>query len=91
MRRKVEAGKLTIREAEVMIGGSIGPARMKPWPTPTAQDAKQGQHGKSQADRSSLPGRMKREQGSGALNPMWVEWLMGFPVGWTDLKDSETP
>ncbi len=22
----------------------------------------------------------------GQLNPMWVEWLMGFPVGWTDLN-----
>jgi hypothetical protein len=28
---------------------------------------------------------------SGALNPQWVEWLMGFPVGWTDLGDSATP
>jgi hypothetical protein len=27
----------------------------------------------------------------GQLNPMWVEWLMGFPEGWTDLEDSETP
>jgi len=27
----------------------------------------------------------------GALNPTWVEWLMGFPLGWTDLKPSETP
>ena len=27
----------------------------------------------------------------GKLNPTWVEWLMGFPTGWTDLKDSETP
>jgi len=27
----------------------------------------------------------------GQLNPMWVEWLMGFPTGWTDLKHSETP
>ena len=27
----------------------------------------------------------------GKLNPMWVEWLMGFPLGWTDLEDSETP
>ena len=26
----------------------------------------------------------------GKLNPMWVEWLMGFPTGLTDLKDSET-
>ena len=23
---------------------------------------------------------------SGSLNPAWVEWLMGFPPGWTDLK-----
>ena len=27
----------------------------------------------------------------GALNPTWVEWLMGFPLGWTDLNVSETP
>jgi hypothetical protein len=32
----------------------------------------------------------RREQVTGRLNPMWVEWLMGFPLGWTDLKDSET-
>ena len=22
----------------------------------------------------------------GSLNPAWVEWLMGFPAGWTDLE-----
>ena len=22
----------------------------------------------------------------GTLNPQWVEWLMGYPIGWTDLK-----
>ena len=22
---------------------------------------------------------------SGSLNPMWVEWLQGFPLGWTEL------
>lgn len=27
----------------------------------------------------------------GQLNPTWVEWLMGFPLGWTDLEDSGTP
>ena len=27
----------------------------------------------------------------GLLNPMWVEWLMGFPTGWTELDASETP
>ena len=27
----------------------------------------------------------------GQLNPEWVEWLMGFPIGWTELPASETP
>ncbi len=26
----------------------------------------------------------------GKLNPTWVEWLMGFPLGWTDLDASGT-
>ena len=28
------------------------------------------------------------EQRAGALNPTWVEWLMGFPLGWTDPRVS---
>jgi hypothetical protein len=27
----------------------------------------------------------------GALNPAWVEWLMGFPLGWTELGGSTSP
>jgi hypothetical protein len=27
----------------------------------------------------------------GPLNPTWVEWLMGFPTGWTALDASVTP
>jgi hypothetical protein len=33
----------------------------------------------------------KKEERLGQLNPMWVEWLMGYPLGWTDLKASVTP
>ena len=29
--------------------------------------------------------------GNGGLNPTWVEWLMGFPLGWTALDASATP
>ena len=25
-------------------------------------------------------------EGGGKLNPTWVEWLMGFPLAWTDLE-----
>lgn len=27
----------------------------------------------------------------GAINPEWAEEFMGYPIGWTELKDSETP
>ena len=26
----------------------------------------------------------------GHLNPEWTEWLMGYPIGWTELNASET-
>lgn len=35
-------------------------------------------------------GENQTEDGSGQLNPAWVEWLMGFPTGWTELNVSET-
>ncbi|MBO7663888.1 MAG: DNA (cytosine-5-)-methyltransferase [Clostridia bacterium] len=27
---------------------------------------------------------------TGRMNPEWVEWLMGYPIGWTELDRSET-
>jgi len=51
---------------------------VKPWPTPTANR------------RSGLQSHGINAI-SGQLNPTWVEWLMGFPIGWTDLEHSETP
>ena len=27
----------------------------------------------------------------GSLNPAWVEWLMGYPIGHTDLEHWATP
>ena len=55
------------------------------WPTPTAQDAKNN-GAASQMVRNTKP--LNAAVG-GALNPMWVEWLMGWPLGWTDLKPLE--
>ena len=55
----------------------------KIWPTPTTQDAKNN-GGPSQHNRNTKP--LNAEVG-GSLNPQWVEWLMGYPEGWTDLKD----
>lgn len=56
--------------------------------TPLARDYRTGQR-----KRFGNPLRSKNlnDQIGGQLNPMWVEWLMGFPIGWTDLSVSETP
>ena len=51
------------------------------WPTPTAQDAKNN-GAPSQHDRNTAP---LNAQVGGALNPTWVEWLMGWPLFWTSL------
>jgi hypothetical protein len=55
------------------------------WPTPTARDYKDsGENTDYQKikEKSKLAGHA-----GGSLNPQWVEWLMGYPAGWTDLKD----
>jgi DNA (cytosine-5)-methyltransferase 1 len=41
-------------------------------------------------DADQVSGRLANEIG-GALNPTWVEWLMGFPLGWTALEASAMP
>jgi hypothetical protein len=35
--------------------------------------------------------KLSNVYGSGKLNPTWVEWLMGFPLGWTALDVWEMP
>ncbi len=55
--------------------------------TPTARDWRSGKASQATHDRNSRP---LSEQIGGLLNPTWVEWLMGWPIGWTDLKPSET-
>jgi hypothetical protein len=58
----------------------------KMWPTPTAnEDAAGKPTGKMQRMLGNHPD--VRNTGTGSLNPQWVEWLMGYPIGWTDLKD----
>ncbi len=37
------------------------------------------------------PKNKSQDRDGGPLNPAWCEWYMGFPIGWTELEDSETP
>jgi hypothetical protein len=55
------------------------------FPTPTAHNAKEGNY-PSEQNRNTPT---LATHAGGKLNPMWVEWLMGWPLGWTDLKPLE--
>ena len=55
--------------------------------TPLARDYRSGKASQATHDKNSRP---LSEQIGGSLNPPWVEWLMGWPLGWTDLKPLET-
>ncbi len=53
--------------------------------TPTARDYRSGKASQATLDKNSRP---LSEQIGGSLNPRWVEWLMGWPIGWTSLEPS---
>ena len=48
---------------------------------------KEGTMGRHSPNLDMVVGQSKA---TGSLNPTWVEWLMGFPIGYTVLKHSET-
>lgn len=66
-------------------------AAVRLWPTPSAGDDRdRGCLSTPSIKRRAEKGKqlnlsMVVSEESGALNPDWVEWLMGFPVGWTNL------
>ena len=86
-----------IRKAKYAQGGTPLSIAVQTWPTPTKFDSKRAyspealvrKDGKSRMDllcnAAMYHGGMKTRQ-RGRLNPKWVEWLMGWPMGWTDLE-----
>lgn len=67
------------------------------YPTPKCQDAgaalfdrQKGNLGEVIHGRYLNGGDTTPQTTKARLNPDWVEWLMGWPIGWTDLKPLET-
>lgn len=67
------------------------------YPTPKCQDARaalfdrrKGNLGEVIHGRYLNGGNTTPQTQTARLNPDWVEWLMGWPIGWTDLKPLAT-
>ncbi len=66
------------------------------WPTPQARDFRSGDNPNSiRAIRKKKQGwsrnlndavKMDQPETIGQLNPVWVEWLMGYETAWTELN-----
>ena len=63
------------------------------WPTPTKRDATRGgakDWKLKQRAKGKKTGISLTDELGGPSNPTWIEWLMGFPDGWTELAPLET-
>ena len=56
-------------------------------PTPSSSMQKYRLKGNTQASKNLEAMARRGDFGKkGRLNPQFVEWMMGFPIGWTDLE-----
>lgn len=70
------------------LAGDLARMNLRQWTTPTANDSKKVILPETEK-RPSLAGKMLamglKEDGL-RINPSWVEQLMGYPDGWTDIS-----
>lgn len=64
-------------------------------PTPAARDTRSGKaseetHGKNSRPLNEVLCKMGGNQ-SGRMNPRFREWMMMFPIGWSELRPPVTP
>ena len=82
-------------QAQYSINQAVRDAEKLKFPTPQASDHRdRGNMSNPSIQRRAEKGKqlnlsMVAHPTSGQLNPTWVEWLMGWPIGWTDLKPLE--
>jgi DNA (cytosine-5)-methyltransferase 1 len=90
LRKKVMSGEISREEAEQMVGKDVfeqqGKVQKIMWPTPTANEDACGRPGAKMQKMLGNHPEVRKPLNGGTLNPTWVEWLMGYPKGWTDLN-----
>ena len=82
MKMKLEKGMPISLNDQVAHPNLMWPTQK--FPTPTARDWRDAGPNVNY-EKVKKKGRLAGHSG-GSLNPTWVEWLMGYPKGWTDLN-----
>ena len=93
-RKLDERGRRISQTNPDLVFGANLSDQVRMWPTPTTRDHKGGyqggriRNGKVSMDTLDVAVQHtdNQQKTGGQLNPQWVEWLMGYPEGWTDLK-----
>jgi hypothetical protein len=85
------------RTLEQTIRGTGFGLSLEMWPTPVKSDHAGRRPSKGWKGDSDLPsvvwtrtgGAENPQMSPASINATWTEWLMGWPLGWTDLKPLE--
>jgi hypothetical protein len=93
--RSVEKSTHLTTQVALSLGMIGKDGKLMPTPSAsmvTAADMLQAQYAGSDPNRPTYAeAKHLSQQGqTGQLSPLFVEWLMGYPEGWTDLNVSET-
>lgn len=82
IRQSGQPAQYTINQAVRDLHG--GKQTRQTYPTPTASEYKRRGPNSKQQGLSTIEPPV-----NGQLNPDWVEWLMGWPIGWTRIEPIE--
>ena len=61
----------------------------KQWPTPRCFMYKDALTDRGKSNLGEVVNETEGATKTGQLNPDWVEWLMGWPIGWTSMDAIE--
>lgn len=75
-------GKTRMDQLPNAVQYHTGTKTRQNWPTPRCQMTRTTKEDRNKSNLEEKVGQTKTNH----LNPSWVEWLMGWPTGWTDLR-----
>tara|TARA_Y100000114_G_scaffold2728_1_gene2236 strand:+ start:1265 stop:1870 length:606 start_codon:yes stop_codon:yes gene_type:complete len=81
-RKLDEKGRRISQSNPDLVFGANLADQVRMWPTPTARDYKDNGSSPAELARNSVT---LETHAGGSLNPQFVEYLMGYPIGYTDL------